>query len=222
MNTLIFTCYALIHAALFVWTMRNFLRWREPATVPLLLVTAGLVYDNSMVAIGSFVGGGAMLAQLSVPRFFMHAMTTPLLILTALGMVQRTGAGWARKPFAIALVASLTVAMIIAGFGSDMVNLTLEAQHEGGLLSYGNANAGGVPIAPTVTTLVLLAAGIIVWMKDKIAWLTLGSIGQFAAAALGGLFVALGNLGEVLLLAGLVATDWQQMRRAAGTARVSG
>lgn len=222
MNAVIFACYALIHAALFVWAWRNFLRWREPATVPLLLVTAGLVYDNSMIAVGDFLGEGTTLAQLSVPRFFMHAMTTPLLILTALGMVQRTGAEWARNPFAIALAASLTVAMIIAGFGSDMVNLTLESQREGGLLSYGNANAGGVPIAPTVTTLVLLAAGIIVWMKDRVAWLTLGSIGQFAAAALGGLLVALGNLGEVLLLAGLVATDWQQTQRAVGTARASG
>lgn len=208
MNTFIFLVYALAHSLLFGWALTEFLRRRAPSSVPLLLVTAGLVYDNVMIAVGGSVEEGQTLAQLSVPRFFLHALTTPLLVLTGCALAAQA---WAplRHPALTVAVVALTLAMIAAGFWQDMANLALEAEWQGDILSYGNGNADGPPLAPMVTIAVLLTAGVIVWWKAGLPWLTAGAVIQLAAALLGSMAVALGNFGEVALLAGLVVTHWQ-------------
>lgn len=52
MTPLIFLLYALGHLALFGWALSLLLRRSSPATVPLLIVTFGLVYDNALLAVG--------------------------------------------------------------------------------------------------------------------------------------------------------------------------
>lgn len=216
-TSLIFLLYALGHLALFGWAMLLFLRHRHPATVPLLIVTFGLVYDNAMLAGGSLIGHGALLEQLSVPRFFMHAFGTPLLMLSALGLARRAGSKWAQSAVVAASIVLLTVAMIAVGVNADLVQLDLEAKSPAGVVSYGNAAAGGPPVAPIVTILVLIAAGIVIGRRGGGPWLLIGSLVQFAAAALGNAIVIAGNLGELALLAGLVMTDHRLSRAAART-----
>lgn len=213
MTSIVFLLYALVHAGLFVWALRLLLLYRHAATVPLLVVTFGLIYDNAMLAAGGLIGHGELLKQLSVPRFFMHAFGTPLLMLSSLGLVQRSGADWARRPLVAALVATLTISMIAVGVEADLISLELEAKRTADLVSYGNAATDGPPIAPVVTILVLIAAGIVVWRRGGGPWLLGGALVQFAAAALGDAVVIAGNLGEVALLAGLVATDQRLSRR---------
>ena len=41
----------------------------------------GLVYDNLIVGYGRFIGEGPLLKKLSQPRFFLHEVTLPLLVL---------------------------------------------------------------------------------------------------------------------------------------------
>ena len=207
MNSLIFLIYALGHMALFVWALHLFLRYRHPATVPLLLVLFGLVYDNAVLAGGAFIGAGDVLEQLSVPRFFMHAFGTPLLILSALGLVRRVGAKWSFGAAAAATAVTLTVLMIAIGVYKDVVSLELAAKSAGDLISYGNAAAAGPPVAPIVTILALVGAGVIVARRGGGPWLLIGSLVQFTAAALGDAAVFIGNLGELALLAALVVTD---------------
>lgn len=209
MTSAVFLLYALGHLGLFAFALRLFLRWRHPATVPLLLVTFGLVYGNAMLALGGSIGHGPVLEQLSVPRFFMHALSTPLLMLTALGLVQRSGAAWAHGTWLKVAVALLTLAMIAVGFHADVLSLVLEPQQQGDLVSYGNAATRGLPIAPIVTILVLIGAGVVVWRHGGGIWMLAGAGLQFAAAALAGVLVFAGNLGELALLAGLVVTDWK-------------
>ena len=207
MTSLVFLLYALGHVVLFGWALWLLLRYRHPATVPLLIVTFGLVYDNAMLAAGGLIGHGELLERLSVPRFFMHAFGTPLLMLSALGLAIRSGAEWARSLPVAAAIALLTLAMIAVGVEADLIGLDLEANRVGDLVSYGNAATDGPPIAPIVTIFVLIAAGVIVWRRGGGPWLLLGSLVQFAAAAIGDAITIAGNLGELALLAGLVATD---------------
>ena len=89
--SIVFLLYALAHIALFGWTLRLFLQHRYPATVPLLIVLFGLVYDNAVLAGGAWIGHGELLERLSVPRFFMHAFGTPLLMLSAIGLTALGG-----------------------------------------------------------------------------------------------------------------------------------
>ncbi len=206
-TSLIFLFYGLANLALLAWGIRLLLRYRPPATVPMLLVAFGLVYDNVMLAAGSMIGHGEMLERLSVPRFFMHAFGTPLLMLSALGLMRRASVTWARTVIAATGIALLTVAMIMVGADADLLRLDLVAKQTGDLVSYGNASASGPPVAPIVTILVLIAAGIAVWRSSGVPWLLLGAVAQFAAAAIGDAITIAGNLGEVALVAGMLLTD---------------
>lgn len=217
MTSLIFLLYASSQLLLFGWALLLLLRHRHPATVPLLIVTFGLVYDNAVLAMGGLIGHGELLERLSVPRFFMHAFGTPLLMLTALGLVIRTDARWTRHALIKTGIAVLTLAMIAIGAEADLLSLELEPKQTADLLSYGNASSAGPPVAPIVTIIVLIAAGAVVWRHDGGPWLLLGAVAQFVAAAIGDAITIAGNLGEVALLASLVATDHRLSRRTAAT-----
>ena len=207
MISIVFLLYALSHIALFRWALHLFLQHRHPATVPLLIVLFGLVYDNAVLAGGAWIGHGELLERLSVPRFFMHAFGTPLLMLSAVGLVQRSGVNWARSGMVVGGVAALTLAMIAVGVEADMLQLDLVAKDPAGVVSYGNASTVGPPIAPLVTIVILITAGVIVWWHNGGPWLLAGAVAQLAAAAIGDAIVIIGNLGELVLLAGLIVTD---------------
>ena len=209
MTSFVFLLYAAGHLALFGWALILFLRHRHPATVPLLVVTFGLVYDNALLAGGAAIGHGDMLERLSVPRFFMHAFGTPLLMLSALGLLRRSGAAWSRSALIAASLAVLTVAMIAVGVEADLLRLELAPKATAGVVSYGNAASHGPPVAPIVTIIVLIASGVVIWRHKAGPWLLLGALVQFAAAAIGDAIVIAGNLGELALLAGLVISDWR-------------
>ena len=207
MMSIYFLLYALAHIALFGWALRLFLQHRHPATVPLLIVLFGLIYDNAVLAGGAWIGHGEVLERLSVPRFFMHAFGTPLLMLSALGLVRRSGADWARRGVVAGGLVALTLAMIAVGVEADLLRLDLVAKEQAGVISYGNASTAGPPIAPVATIVVLIAAGMVVWRRNGGLWLLAGAVARFVAAAIGDAIVIAGNLGELALLAGLIVTD---------------
>ena len=207
MMSIYFLLYALAHIALFGWALRLFLQHRHPATVPLLIVLFGLIYDNAVLAGGAWIGHGEVLERLSVPRFFMHAFGTPLLMLSALGLVRRSGADWARRGVVAGGLVALTLAMIAVGVEADLLRLDLVAKEPAGVVSYGNASTAGPPIAPVATIVVLIAAGMVVWRRNGGLWLLAGAVAQLVAAAIGDTIVIAGNLGELALLAGLIVTD---------------
>jgi len=207
MMAAVFFAYAVGHLALFLAALTRLVRFRTLATLPLVIVTLGLVYDNVMIALGSSIGAGEQLQQLSVPRYFLHAMATPLLMLAALGLVQRSGATWSRSPAAIFLLSALVLGMIATGFWSDMIMLHMEPETEDGLLTYTNVNS--VPIAPIVTVAVLIAAGVVLWRRGGGPWLLAGALAQLAVTFAADLMSFAGNLGELALLAGMVWSDWR-------------
>lgn len=205
MTAAIFLVYAFIHVALFVTSIALLYRRRTLSTVPLSLVTAGLAYDNAMIAVGGSLGVGQELMQLSVPRFFMHALATPMLLLAALGLIQRTSADWSHAQLAKVFSLTLVVLLIAVGFWSDMLMLELEPKSEGSILSYSNANS--FPVAPIATIIALIAAGLVLWRNGGGTWVLLGTLTQLAVTFVGEAVVFAGNFGEVALLAALVWTD---------------
>lgn len=213
MTSLVFLLYAFSHLALFGWALLLLLRYRHVSTVPLLLVTFGLVYDNAILAGGNLVGHGDLLERLSVPRFFMHAFVSPLLMLSALGFMRRSNAKWSQSTTLAASVAALTLVMVVLGVEADLVRLDLDAKRAGDVVSYGNAASAGPPVPALVTVAVLIAAGAFLWRQEGMPWLFLGAVFQFVAAALGDAIVIAGNLGELALLGGLLVTDSQLSRQ---------
>src|SRR5699024_5006927 len=93
--------YTLVYVVLLAWGLALAARhrWATPANIPLLIV-AGLVYDNAVLATGRLIGEGPLLEALNLGRFWIHALVTPLLVVFAWHAITRTGAGWARTRWA--------------------------------------------------------------------------------------------------------------------------
>lgn len=176
------------------------------AAVVVALICLGLAYDNLAIAAGRPLGFGETLEAVSAPRFWIHALLTPLLIVAGGLMAARLGVGWAAsRPVAVA-GGVLVVALIAIGVFEDIVELELAPEKYEDLVRYTNEGAGGPPIPAIVTIIVLLALGVAIWRTAGVPWLCLGSIAMFAAAAFGGSHPWLGNLGELALQASIVAT----------------
>lgn len=204
MLTVIFIIYSAF-LAWFVWQA-----WQLPQNsylVLLLLVLVGLVYDNVIIATGRFMGAGQFLEQLSVGRFYIHALLTPTLMIFGVGMLRAAGVSWAQSKWVHGLVCLVTTLLIGLGAYFDIWLLELEPKISGDLLRYTHAGGVKIPPIPAIVTIIfLMAAGGVLWAKVGEKWLFIGSAVMFVAAALGmGEWFFVGNFGEVALSFGAVA-----------------
>jgi hypothetical protein len=80
---------------------------------------------------------------------------------------------------------------------------------------------GEPPIAPIVTCFVVILAGLVLWRKRGMPWMTIGGVVMLLTAAIPALNRhRLDNLGEVFIQGGAIVTLWLLMRQAIPPARV--
>ncbi len=174
---------------------------RKSYTWILLIVLFGLIYDNLMIAVGSFIGEGALLKNLNAGRFIIHALITPTMMIFGLGILRNAGVKWTQGKTAHILVCVFATLLIGLGVYTDILLLDLQPRDVLGTLRY--ANEGGIkgpPIPAILTIIFLIGAGISLWRKTSWKWLALGALFMFIAAAMGmGDMVFISNLGEVVL-----------------------
>lgn len=220
-DTILFFTYSAAYLVLLAWglTLAAGDRWWTPANVPLLVV-AGLVYDNTVLAMGAHIGQGALLEGLNLGRYWVHAVVTPLLVVFAWHVVARTGAGWARSWWAT-LGAVVAAVALMALELTHVVSIDVEAEHEYGVLSYSSSGtAGGPPLMVLFVTLALLVAGTVMWRRQTWAWLLVGTLLMVVGAAVpipvnSG---AVTNAFELILLTSILATKHFQDRAQAAVA----
>ncbi|MDQ0643806.1 hypothetical protein [Microbacterium murale] len=219
MDSFIFLGFAVAYLALLTWGISSVARRRRAVVSDLsLLVVLGLVYDNTVIGLGAMIGEGAALEGLNSARYWMHAFLTPLLVLVAWHVLFRTGARWARNVWAAVVALGVTAALIAYEIVVGALPVQLAADWEYGALSYGNENApSGPPIMVLVVAAALLAAGIVVWVRERWAWLTMVTVLMVAGSAitLPVPSAAVVNAFELILLVGVVATVAHQDRNAA-------
>lgn len=157
-----------------------------------------LAYDSAVVAGGALLGEGQLLETLSLGRFLIHALGTPLVVpcaVLALGAGRRAlGAAWAAAG-----------ALAVLGAATTLPGLRLEPRTWADTLRYADAEPGGVPVAAVLAIVVLLLIGAVAWIRRTTPWIALGALAVFAASAAAFAAPPLGNLGETLMLAGLLA-----------------
>ncbi len=210
MLTLAYLGYGLAQAALAVWAWRLYRRRPSVGALTLILPIAAVVYDNVMVALGSFVGDGQLLAILSFPRFLGHALLTPIWIVTVVAFAVRTGA-FARRPIAWMRGSWILYgALVVVGLVNSVVLLRYELVEQADLVYY--TNAGGIPGPPlpsVIMVLVVIACGVIVARRTRWPWMLAGGVFELVAAAIPTALVGfvVANSGEVVLAAALVATE---------------
>jgi hypothetical protein len=173
-----------------------------------IIVVFGLAYDNFAVAIGGLLPEGELLKIINLPRFWIHALTTPTMMIAAFGALRLTGSKFAASKTWHAFICLLTTALIALGSYIDIFNLTLVPETENGLIRYVNAFDlfKGPPIAPVGTILVVLILSIVLWKNARFPWLFIGAVMEFIAAAATGLLLVQ-NIGEIAFAAGLVAAQ---------------
>ncbi|MEM1502954.1 hypothetical protein RG959_05975 [Domibacillus sp. 8LH] len=213
MDTFLFSFFAAAYLILFIFALRLFKKRRIVNAVLLLPVIAGLVYDNSIIAAGRFIGEGAALEALNAARFWLHALFTPLLVLYAWMTLKQTGISWAQTAWIRLTAIVLTIALVLLELLTEVRGLSLQPRWEYGTLSYTNAEpSSGPPLMVLVVSVVLLAASIVIWRKQGWIWFFVGSLVMIVGSAVqlpieSG---AVTNLFELVLIVSLLATAWFQ------------
>lgn len=220
LDTVLFLAYAVAYGALLVWGLAGPAGPRggatgTPAALPLLVVLA-LVYDNAVLGTGRYVGEGSVLEGLNVARYWLHALLTPLLVVTAWWVLRRAGVGWARTRAAAVVASALAAALVVLELVTVVSGLSLEARREHGVLSYADTTSSGPPLMVVVVGLVLLVAGFLLWRRTGWVWLLVGSVVMVLVSAVpvpveSG---AVTNLGELVLLSTVVAAARRAARGA--------
>ena len=219
MNQVLYALVALVLLALAAWLARLLGRRFTLGVLGAFIVAVGLVYDNGVIAAGALVGEGPMLQGLNWPRYWIHALATPLLILFAGEAAARAGLGWARRGWVRATSGVLVVAMIAYGLFIDLPSALQPYTEPGNVLAYEPVEPTGPPVPPMVTNLALIAAGIALWAARPWPWLGVASIAALVGFGLGPLGAPpiVGQGAEVVLIGGIAATEaWLQRRRDAG------
>ncbi|MEV6278838.1 hypothetical protein [Nocardia sp. NPDC051832] len=168
----------------------------QPARVCLYLVGLGLAYDSAIVGMGRFLGAGDVLHALSVGRFVGHVVLTPLLLIWAAQCVFRFRMRWAWL---------LTAALIAWGAIADLIELHLIPREFADTLRYAPETPSGPPIPALAVSVVLLIAGILLWRRQSWPWLALATAVLFVASGAAFAVPPLGNVGEAVMFAALVA-----------------
>ncbi|MCX5410233.1 hypothetical protein OHA37_00425 [Streptomyces sp. NBC_00335] len=183
--------------------------WRTgPAGRLTGLLGCALAYDSAVVAAGSLLGEGRLLEALSAGRFVVHALGTPLVVPCA-ALALRAG----RNALGAAWAAAGALAVL--GTVTTLPGLHLLPRHWADTLRYADAEPGGFPVAAVLAIVLLLLIGAAAWIRGGTPAIALGAFAVFAASAAAFAAPPLGNLGEAMMLAGLLAAVRRDQARPA-------
>ena len=210
MDTVLFFAFAAAYVALLAWGLSSARThgWWTPANLPLLIV-AGLVYDNLVLATGRFIGEGPLLEGLNLARFWIHALLTPLLVVFAWHAMCRAGVGWARTRIAEVVAVVFAASLVVLELVTVVAGLSLQPEPQYGVLSYTDVDSGGgPPLMVLFVTAALLVAAFLVWRRQGWVWFLGGTMLMVVGSAVP-LPVESGavtNAFELTLLTSILAT----------------
>lgn len=214
MQNIIFVIVGAIQLGIAIYgtmQMRKHFNWYA---LLVLLVVYGLAYDNFVIGLGATIGEGDLLKALNAPRFWVHALFTPAMMIAAFGALRMTGSNFAQSKIWHTVICALATALIALGSYIDILNLDLFFNPDGVVARYSNEFEfmKGPPIPAVMTILVVIVFGLIMWRNIQWKWLFLGGFLMFIAAPMASIPI-MQNVGEVAFSAGLVTT---QIRAARG------
>ena len=219
--------YTLAHGVILYWLITT---WRASprgeircAAAIAALTTAGLVYDNGLISLGSVIGLGATLEILSYPRYVLHALVTPMMIFA---MVQIAGAAQlnlAHRPLVRWGAVALALGLVPVGIFEGLVGLQLQPACFQGVVRYASsvpqgavcnpdqvamASASALPIAPVTAVIVVLILGAALWRLRGWPWAFLAGLVMLIGAAfpISRFGLLPGNGAEVVFVAGFAAS----------------
>jgi hypothetical protein len=194
--------------------------WQDRRAWPnliMMVITGTIAYDNFMIGFGQVIGDTSTLLAMSRPRFWVHGVFTPLIMLVGLAWARDLGVPWARTRAAWVGIGVVAIGLSLNGFRTDVLQLDIETTTDNGLLRYTYVHPLHSLPASVIAVIVLIAAGIGIWKVRRSAWLLGGSVFMFVASGGGSTVPYVANLGETVL----VFTMFMTAREAHQARRVS-
>jgi len=217
-----FPLYALVHFCIFVWCVHLARAYEAPGAAIVAMIAAGLVYDNLVISLGMTIGAGYFLQMLSWPRFAMHALLTPFMLIAVTQIAGAGGIRWADSDRWRKFVWVLVAALIAFGAFEHLIGLETFPACFDSVMRYTTnlypahfcfegqetVSGSGPPIPSIVGNILTLIIGFALWRSSGWPWLMVGALLMFMAAAvpMRAFGMAPGNGGEVLLLLSYAAT----------------
>ena len=223
MDPIFYMFFTFAYIALLIWGLKG-VHAQEVGkwTSVVYLVVIALIYDNGILAIGHWIGEGALLEGLNAVRFWTHALVTPLLVIFSIGTLRESGVSWAKKTWVTILSILYTIVAVILEIIFVTADLRLQVEKEYGVVSYASADPpSGPPVMILFITAAMLLASGVLWKKTGwavffigVVIMTIGSAVPFDVDS-----NAITNLFELVLLASLV---WTKRKLIQGELHVKG
>ncbi|WP_200410857.1 hypothetical protein [Virgibacillus salexigens] len=178
MDTLLYFLYTIIYLILLIcvvrspfsqnnWSLRSFI----------YLVLLGLVTDNSIIAVGRFIGEGMFLEYLNLSRYWIHALITPTLVLFSFGILKPFNLRIFQHKAAFMVTLLFTMLLIIFELFTETIPLHLKPLWEYDVLRYVPIESeSGPPFMILFVTLCLLIVGIILSVRINWIWMLMGAL----------------------------------------------
>lgn len=203
MESLFYGAFAIINVVITITLIRLAITQKSLGVGFAAMAGFGLAYDNAIIGSGSLIGAGDSLMQLNMVRYVIHAITTPLLILTGLVLARNASVGWSWRR-SIAIIAGLTVVGFVAYDSMTYLSNGYVLANEGMLRYVLDVDHSGPPLAPITTMSFMIAFGIGLYIQERSWWLLAGALAMFTAAAMQLGIIA--NIGEILLMTSVLLT----------------
>lgn len=195
--------------ALIAWLLRSWQRTRDPLHLVVFLPLVMLPYDTAVVGLGSTIGQGELLRQLTVPRINWYYLTMPGLLILAGGLARRAGFEWARPRWVMGLLCTLAAVLVAIDWRRIVTAPDLYPACFGDLLRYvrsvpaEQACTPGQPgidavfepsRAALVEMLSVLVISILLAWKRRWPWLLVGCVVSAVAMAVPAYGTPLGDI----------------------------
>jgi len=203
-GNIFYLSFSLILAGLFVCALR--LKNAPGSTRKLLLLAiAGLLYDNGITGMGFLIGEGQVLKALSMPRFVLHVLVTPLICVIAYELARGFRVALAERPEARWIVLGLTAVLVVIGFLQELSPLHLVPKTHLGVLRYSHP-VPAPPLAAIVVNFFTIAASVLIWRRTGWPVVFITSVLMLLLAGFPQKYFSLipGNAGEIIFMAGFM------------------
>jgi hypothetical protein len=173
MSIVLYVLYTAVHLIIMLWGVSIWRRQHTLSTAILIGISFGLFYDNLILGLGTWLGEGALLFWLSWPRFILHQLVLPWMILAVYDQARLTGANWTKWRWGRGTAVLLSLLVMGLGFLTRLLPVQLEPELMDGVVRYVARNVSGPPIVSIVSIGLVGVMGLSWWRLRQWPWLTL-------------------------------------------------
>ncbi|MED3993004.1 hypothetical protein [Priestia aryabhattai] len=183
-DTILYLLFSICYLTLLILSIKPIKkRYVSIYMVFLPLVMVGLIYDNTIISMGSFIGEGNVLLLLSMFRFWFHALFTPTLVLFAYGVAKHFNLQWANKLIFKIIFLISTLALISYEI-IETINKNPEILREYGIVRYTLVGASGPPLMVITVAFILLIVGVSLYRKTRWTIMMIGVVLMIVGSAI--------------------------------------